>query len=266
MTLKDLFENEGDNIEKFMIILKGRDYTESKTKIIAIKEQLLKNKKGIDNNLLTNIHEEYIEPYLNKIEAEIEEAIIKEQEYNKILNKMENITQNFPKNETDVYAIKSYFMTADKYKEAVNFYKYATVLLNKLRLINEKDVIDGEMKELETLKSVEDNSAFLSRIFNTYIEPHLIYNDYDKKYHFDVSGLSTKIEKLKIERDKEEQQDYDTYYEKYVKPLKNTVRQGQIRVRVHNVIVKAAMRARPINTGRDNNNGLYQAHDPNVIH
>jgi len=266
MTLKDLFENERDNIEKFMIILNERNYTVRLTQKADIQEQILKNKIGIDNKLLTDIHEEYIEPYLNKIEAEIEEAIIKEQEYNKILNKMENITQHPHKEDTNIFLIKSYFMTADTYKNTDDFNIYATVLLNKLRLFNEKDVINGEMKELETLKSVEDNSAFLSRIFDTYIKPHLIYNGNDKNYHFDVDGLSAKIKALEKERAEEEQQDYDTYYKNYVRPLRESLRQGQIRVKVYKAIAKAAMRAHPINTGQDNNNGLYQAYDPNVIH
>jgi hypothetical protein len=145
--------------------------------------------------------------------------------------------------------LDSFPNSADTYKNTDDFYLYATVLLDKLRLFNEKEDIDGEMKELETLKSVEDNSAFLSRIFYTYINRHLIYNDDDNKYRFNVDDLSTEIKALEIERAKEEQKTRELEYEIIGRPLRKTLRQTQSMIySLHSR--NNDTRVRPTNTGQ----------------
>jgi hypothetical protein len=192
-----------------------------------LKDLLIEKQKKRDNYFLTYIHKRYIEPYFiqdndvvrttdkfrkNYAEryAEIEAAPIKEQEFEDFLKVLDNIIEDVPTDEMDVYAIISHFKRAyeniDENKEtADNFKLYAGVLLKSLRLINEDGVIRKELnilERLDELKSVTENSAFLSRIFTTYIRPHLVIEVIKKAKKYRFIDLSEKIRELQIKRDK----------------------------------------------------------------
>jgi hypothetical protein len=204
-----------------------------------LKDLLIGKQKKRDKYFLTYIHDHYIEPYFiqdndvvrttdkfrkNYAEryAEIEAAPIKEQEFEDFLKVLDNIIQDVPTDEMDVYAIISHFKRAyekiDENKEtAYNFKLYAGVLLKSLRLINEDGVIRKELNildKLDKLKSVKENSAFLSRIFTTYIRPHLVIEVIKKVKKYKFIDLSEKIRELQIKRDKEDARVRDyLYYE-----------------------------------------------------
>ena len=187
-----------------------------------LKDLLIGKQKIRDKYFLTYIDKHYIEPYFiqdndvvrttDKFKerytegyTEFEEEPIKEQEFEDFLNVLDNIIEDVPTDEMDVYAIISHFKRAyekrDENKEtADNFKLYAGILLKSLRLINEDVVIRKELnilEELDKLKSVKENYAFLSRIFTTYIRPHLVING--NTYRF--KDLSEKITELQIKRD-----------------------------------------------------------------
>jgi hypothetical protein len=200
-----------------------------------LKDLLIGKQKKRDNYFLTYIHDHYIEPYFiqdndvvrttdkfrkNYAEryAEIEAAPIKEQEFEDFLKVLDNIIEDVPTDEMDVYAIISHFKRAYENKEtADNFKLYAGVLLKSMRLINEDVVIRKELnilERLDKLKSVTENSAFLSKIFTTYIRPHLVIEVIKKVKKYKFIDLSEKISELQIKRDKEDARVRDyLYYE-----------------------------------------------------